>query len=335
MPDLLGQLRAYGRQIEADKPSKTAAPEPTQPGIEPFEAKPFRSTEWVEPAGSAEPDQRAGWHPRSVRRSGRSAWLAVAAATVAVTLAVSLLVPAARPEGGTMDNRIGGLTLGVCLFVVGCTSGTEGASTTAVADPTTASPTVSSTVSGLPRLASGSDDVPVEAGTYLIDVFSVPIEITVPAGWTVFDEVVLHGRGGASLVLVTGAWDVYTNACQWLNARADVGPTVSDMVTALVAQQPTVHTEPRDVTVGGYHGTELVISSPSDLDYATCYGGSYATMIDDLHRQAYVENPGDAQTTRVIDLNGERIMISFWSTPETSEATKAELDAMVGSLKFG
>jgi hypothetical protein len=178
-------------------------------------------------------------------------------------------------------------------------------------------------------------DEPVEPGSYLIDVFDVPIEVTVPPGWTVFDEFVLHGPGGATLLFVTTAFDVYTDACQLDRCRGPVGPTVEDLVSALIAQEPTVSTEPREVNVGGYKGTELKLSSPPGGDYSKCYGGSFVAMIDDLGRQYYLEVPGEAQTLWILDLDGVRALISFWAPSAAPDVTRAELDAMVAGLKFG
>ncbi len=178
-------------------------------------------------------------------------------------------------------------------------------------------------------------DIPVEPGTYVLDVFAEPLQVTVPAGWAAFDDLVLHGPEGATLAVVDGAWDVYSDGCDWIEALLPVGPTVADLVAALEAQVPATHTAPQPVSIGGYSGTEIALTAPADLDYATCYGGVYAAMKDDTGRLTYLEAPGIPHTFRILDINGERGIIATWSTSELSESTKSQLDAMVASLTFG
>lgn len=244
-----------------------------------------------------------------------------------------------------MDKR-SAFVLGLCLFAAGCTSDAGGAvtSTSSVGDPTSPAPATSaaptftsgssSTVDGLPKLPAGID-VPVEPGTYVLDGLGTPIEVTVPAGWTAFDGVVLHAPDNAYLAFLTGPWDVYTDACQWVDAEAKTGPSVADLVTGLVAQVPTTNTPPRDMTVDGYSGTELTVASPPDLDFSTCYGGQYTLMINELRMQSPMLTPGESQTMWILDLNGERGIVTYGSLTSTSPATKAQLDAMLDSLKLG
>lgn len=242
-----------------------------------------------------------------------------------------------------MDKRSG--LVGFCLIIAGCTSGGDGGGaptpsvspSPSVSSSPASSPAQPSDGGALPTLVGGAppNDIEVVPGTYTVGDLGAPVEVTVPPGWAAFDETVLHGPEGASVAFVSGEWMTYKDPCNWVTGQQQVGPTVDDLVTALVAQEPTVNEPPRPITMGGYSGTELVISTPPGLDIATCYTGEYVYLIDDLHRQTYAEKGGVPQTFWVLDLNGERGIISFWSSATASEATKAQLAAVVDSIKIG
>ena len=120
MPELLAQLRAYGRQIESDglvgAPLKSVAPQASDAGrLDDGSAEQLPITDG---ADSRPPRSRS-----SFRRS--SVAVAVAAAVAAVTVVTSsMFVPSAGPEGGVMDKRSG--LVGFCLIIAGCTSGGDG-----------------------------------------------------------------------------------------------------------------------------------------------------------------------------------------------------------------
>jgi hypothetical protein len=349
MPELLAQLRAYGRQIESDGlvgaprgtvATQTSAAEqaddsgPDDGGTEP----PLSAAGAV----SGPPRSRNSFRPSSMA-------VAVAAAVAAVTVvATSVFVPSVGPEGGVMDKRSG--LVGFCLIVAGCTSGGDGGGLTkpAVSPPSSASSPSASSSAGLPSaqpsdgalptLVGGAppNDIEVVPGTYTVNDLGAPVQVTVPPGWTAFDETVLHGPDEeASVAFLSGEWMTYTDPCNWVTGQQPVGPTVDDLVTAMVAQEPTVNEPPQPITMDGYSGTELVISTPPSLDIASCYTGEYVYLIDDLHRQTSAEKGGVPQTFRILDLNGERGIISFWSSASASEATKAQLTAVVDSIKIG
>ena len=243
MTDLLDQLHAYGRQIEADgligtRPNTVARRSGADPGRAQAESV------QVAPLTPNSADSA----PTPLRRSFRSASVLVAAVAASVLVVTSApFLPSAGLEGGAMDKR-SGLALSVCLFVAGCSSGADsaGTATSSVTDP----PTSSATSAGAPTSAGGppglplGDDVPVEPGVYVISDMGPPIQVTVPSGWTAVFGSVLHGPDGGTLAIINGPWDVYTDACNWVDARADVGSSVNDLVTALVAQEPTTNTPP-------------------------------------------------------------------------------------------
>src|SRR3954453_5523957 len=99
MTDLAKQLRAFVLEVESDLAVGASEGSAPAQGIR-FDA-PSRSK------------SRIGLP------SGRSAWVAVAAATAAVSVTASLLLAPTTPEEGSMDNKRSGVVVGLCLFTAG------------------------------------------------------------------------------------------------------------------------------------------------------------------------------------------------------------------------
>jgi hypothetical protein len=181
---------------------------------------------------------------------------------------------------------------------------------------------------------SGPDVAP---GTYSVNNFAVPIEITVPAGWTTWQDMGLDGPDSSYLTFFT-VNDVYLDACNWMAGKAGIGPTVDDLVAGLFSQKGLQTTTPQPLNIDGFTGVELVISSPADLDYQSCYTGTFAVWTlptTPANFQVTMDKPGEQRTVRILDLNGDRAVIvsGSWGTP--TAATDAQIQQMVDSLEIG
>ena len=131
--------------------------------------------------------------------------------------------------------------------------------------------------------------------------------------------------------------DVYKDPCNWGAGKAGIGRTVDDLVAGLQSQPGLVTSAPRPLNVDGFTGTELVFSTPADLELSTCYTGTFALWSIEsagpIDRQID-SRPGDTGTVWIFDLNGKRGVISFGSDDPKSD-TSAQLKYMVGSLTIG
>jgi len=308
MSDLLEQLRAYGRQIEADFGVDAAeGPAPAESGSV---------------VGGS----------RSVPRSRRSALVLVAAATAAVVFGTSLLLPASPPNGGSTDDS-SRFALGTCLSAAACTSPGTG-----VVGQPSAGTTAPATAQAAPRLFDGSPEI--GPGTYGFVLQGVPMEITVPAGWVRHEDFYLTAGpeetsdGFVSFLDVT---DVYIDPCNWSAGKAGIGPAVDDLVAGLQAQRHTVTSTPKPLNVAGFAGTELTISIPADVDLSACYLGVYALWtiaVDGPLDRQIDSQPGTSATVWILDVNGKRAVISVGSDDPAS-TTSAQITEMLGSLKSG
>ena len=308
MADLSDQLRAYGRQLEADPELWRAATSLPAP-----------------PA------------PRSRRGSGRFGWVLATAVTAAVVLVTSSIFQVARPNGGAVDQqKTSGLVFGLCIFATGCTADANPASTSVAGQPTIASPAApaatTSTATGPPNLFNSGPDV--APGTYSVNSFDVPIEITVPAGWTTWEDMGLDGPDSSYLTFFT-VNDVYLDACNWPAGKAGIGPTVDDLVAGLVAQKSLQTTTPQPLDIDGFTGVELVVTSAADIDFASCYTGEFAVWTVAGGYQIPLDTPGEQRTVRILDLNGDRAVIVSGSSGTLMPGTDAQIKQMVDSLELG
>ena len=198
-----------------------------------------------------------------------------------------------------------------------------------------------------PVLSSGAS----EPGTYLLTTEAEPsgtyhlpegATLTMPAGWT--------GQSGygvgknvnlANPVAYTGVgfwiWDddfdiVYLDPCQWVDGAIVplVGPTVDDLANALASQSRRGDPVPVDVTIDGYSGKMVEMTVPNDIDFADCDRGEFRSWAGRYH-----QGPGQVDQVYILDVDDQRVVIYSSYMPGTSEAERAERQAIVESIQLG
>ena len=205
---------------------------------------------------------------------------------------------------------------------------TQAPSTDAPTTTTTAAPAAPA-----PRLFDQAG--PLAAGTYLVDKFGTPLHVTVPAGWTTFGDFVLMSPEGFEAGYL-GFWDVddvNLDACHW-NGRANVGPSVDELVAGLVGQLGMDVTAPTAIEVDGRAG-QAVTLSPADVDPATCDEGTVSPWFEADGDSRFYAAPGETETVWIVDLDGHRAVLNAGSVVEVTPATRAQLDEMLASIRIG
>lgn len=221
-----------------------------------------------------------------------------------------------------------------------------------VGGPTpSASPTVSPTPTATPvAMPSGA----LDPGTYTTRPFTTPYNLSltfgVPHGWTGLPTDALIGAGGTlpprgvgiAFLLADGA---HTDPCHWDhlgNGREDqpgditVGPSVDGLVNALHANAHYTTSTPTDTTLGGHTGRRITIELPTDLDLSKCDGGLawlWGTPLGEYG--IYVQGPGNRWDTRVLDVDGTRVIIAVIDYAGTPPVDHAAAEAIVDSITFG
>lgn len=190
----------------------------------------------------------------------------------------------------------------------------------------------------------------LEPGTYAISNVDPPIRtlvrytFEVPAGWDARPADLQISKGSDTSGEVNfHPWvvtHVYTDACRSEGALTEIGPTVADLVAALVDQANSEATAPVDVEVGGYPAKFISMSVPADLDTATCrHPDALIQIWADAAENDYFAIPVDPRVDMhgdvyIVDVDGERVVIVAGSAPEASAADIAELEAVIASIRF-
>jgi hypothetical protein len=182
----------------------------------------------------------------------------------------------------------------------------------------------------------------IDAGTYLVTGYSVPFEITITDGWETFDGASL-GKDDPDL---PNSWNVAlffypvtyvpTDACAWMGALVEIGPTAEAFVVAMAAQSSTESTSPVDVMVGDYSGLEFDHTAEADSDLAGCDTGrlcAWSDLPQDCNGSAF-DTGGERLTYRAVDLNGERAVIGVYRDQSIDPGLAKEARAIFDSIEF-
>ena len=170
--------------------------------------------------------------------------------------------------------------------------------------------------------------------------------VQAPPGWSSPDGRTVLKRGPE--VLAVSVWDVEKvprDACHWRGNLDEPGPTVDDLVGALVAQKTRIATEPIDGTLGGYSGQYLEWSVPADMvvtgdaDFHGCDspGNGHLDLVgwfSNLDAEQYAQVAGQVDRLWVLDVDGQRLLVDAAYSPDASQADRSELDQVAESIRF-
>ena len=197
---------------------------------------------------------------------------------------------------------------------------------------------------------------PIEPGTYFIDPDlnpSTPLRVVyeVPAqGWSQWIGAAKFNDNGHVGVSITTVVNLVRDGCRdhsW--ADPPVGPSVSDLATALAALAPfRVSSAPKDVTIYGYGGKHLEMTVPElPVDgegehghFTGCTDGdlkSWVAPIDAAEPgDAYYgySGPGYREEFWILDVQGTRLMIVAEQSPGSPSGDVAERDAILDSIRI-
>jgi hypothetical protein len=230
-----------------------------------------------------------------------------------------------RSHGGHTTRS---LQVGVAVALLACLGlGACAAPETPFSAPTTDAVTVAS----LPE--SGQ----LDPGTYLVTGFTVPFDITVPdewesGGWFLFKS--LSDEAGVAVNFQTSGY-VPTDACAWRGAIVEVDPTPEAFAAAMAAQTSTVTTPATEIMASGFPGLEFDHSVESDVDIAECDEEKICLHSDSATNCARWHSSVTAhETYRVVDLNGERVVIAVLGYGSVDPALTEEARAVFDSIEF-
>ena len=182
-------------------------------------------------------------------------------------------------------------------------------------------------------------DGALEAGDYRLsfpDSTTTAI-VTVPDGWWGFatGAVAAPNADPELLILSVAPSGLYPDPCQWKTGAAPVtvGPTVDDLVSAIVASPHMEAGEPTAITMDGHSGTQIQVRMPSDIDFDACEEGYWYPFATDA-QVIRPQGPGNIWNMRLLDVAGERLVVMEEYFDGTPAAAKTASQAVLDTLRL-
>ena len=202
--------------------------------------------------------------------------------------------------------------------------------------PPTPTPTLEPSPSPVPPL---NGDLSQPPGRYQVDL-ALPMKVTVqvPEGWSANGNwVVIGPKGnlapdGMAVRFYGGALNLYTDplapgAGELVPA---VGPSVDELVSAVVDHPGWTTTDPTPITIDGYSGQVLHVTLPAGTSDAT----PFYLFVDPAGGQIWGWAAGQLFDVYVIDVGGERLVIDAFHYPGTSASDVAAQTDVINSVKL-
>jgi hypothetical protein len=238
--------------------------------------------------------------------------------------------------------------VGGALYLLGGKGSTGfGGPTQAPTPPPTQAPTPAPTA---PPMTEGV----LKPGTYAYRPLpapddSVTVTFTVPSGWEAFGASLIPagepttGAPGGMAIQFIDITTINGDPCRWSGQDDDitVGPTVDDLVQALLAQTAYEVADPVDVTIGGFSGKRVDIVAPTEpfpvlqnSSAPQCDEGVFRLWSTSAHGpiNIYIQGPANRWQANILDVDGTRLVIVAQDFPGTLPADRAEMDAIIASL---
>jgi len=255
------------------------------------------------------PQRRITWWPaRRFQNMNTSVKLGLAAAVVVVAALLGFNYFAAPNVGsGGLDNSI-----------------------------PTPTPTPAPTATPIPNIPDGDT---LEAGTYRANPF-IPVEVlvNVPDGWIGGGDWLLFGPRGVEPpdgmnIRFGSVSRVFANPLNAQDGFLDppVGPTVDDLVDAMLSHPDWPTSPPTDVTIDGYAGKVVRMTLPPELEIPE---NRFLLFQDGQSGDRWAFEQGQIIDFYIIDVDGQRLVLELFSYPDTPAEDLAARQAVVDALQL-
>ncbi len=198
--------------------------------------------------------------------------------------------------------------------------------------PNPASPTPLASASPVPGRAL--QDSPMRVSGTEADGTPLNLTVDLPPGWLnggIYAEHELAPPSGIAFFLSV-VDNTMSDPCASVGQSPKVGSTAGDLATALGEIAGTSATQPVKTTVAGYEATYVEVRLPATLP---CPPSKFVLWQDGPGGgDWYALAPNELFRVWIIDVAGERVVLTGRSYPETSEAAKAELPGIFDSIVF-
>lgn len=185
------------------------------------------------------------------------------------------------------------------------------------------------------------DQEPLEAGRYRVNAgLTRHVTVAVPSDWSASGGwVVLGPRGNAEPDGMAIRFYTLDNLAANPLDRTDglidppLGPTVDDLVEAVVAHPAWTAGAPTDITIDGHTGQLVQFAIPTDVEVPA--DGRFYLSLDSYGGGIWGWTPGQTFDWYIVDVDGERLIIDAISYPGTSQEDLAAQREVAESVEFG
>jgi hypothetical protein len=245
--------------------------------------------------------------------------------------------PWRNPMSGLARFATAAAAVAVLAVVVGINLLPAGGIGGPAATPTpTAAPTPSPTPTAVKLPEYGA----LHAGRYLFQGEWTPQAFTVDvsAGWSAMEGSFVLKDNQQPTTVFLAPWiidHIYPDPCDQSGAATPLGPTVDDLVTALMAMDARQPVGPTDTTIGGYPAKLVRLSLPLDTARTGCtHADGIRNWPDPGGEGGFFSKLGETDDLYVVDVDGQRLVLVVAHGVDASAADIAELGDLVGSVAF-
>lgn len=180
------------------------------------------------------------------------------------------------------------------------------------------------------------------AGTYGLNAYGVSSKVAVvqaPEGfsrygdWTFVTDAPFHAMGFMTVE------KVYSDPCAptlhaQIESLVNPGPTVQDLADALAAQKNVRTSQPVPARVDGYQGVHLDYGLSKSRDAGACPDGTVPVLTTQDGGEWVLDEPHERAAIWILDVDGERLVLSWVAVPGVTPPQTQQLTDMVTSTRF-
>jgi hypothetical protein len=151
--------------------------------------------------------------------------------------------------------------------------------------------------------------------------------------WTFVTDEPFHALGFMTVD------EVYGDPCaptlqEQIESLVDPGPTVQGLADALATQKDVRTSEPVPATVDGYHGVYLDYQLSNSRDAEACPDGTLPVLTTEGDGEWVLGEAHERAAIWILDVDGERLVLSWVAVPGVTPAQTQQLTDMVTSTRF-
>ncbi len=246
-------------------------------------------------------------------------------------------MPEMKEVRGMVTHRKAGVHRVVVPFLIAasilsaCSSAGDDAQSSGAGQTSTSVPT-----STAPFMSAGEHNPPGRYAFTTGSEFDASHRITmdVPGGWGGSGDGHVISKGPGQGISTWVVRNVYANPCAWTGTLLDppAGSSVDGLVAALAAQKARHASTPTHVTVDGFTGTYMELTTPAGIDLADCDGGEFRSWVD-RGGSRYTE-PGQRDMLWILDIDGVPLVIDAALGEGTTRRDRAERTEIVESTQI-